>query len=118
MAVVLVFMPWGLFGRPPSVVGLAALAEAPPVRLVWQVQDVGCAVGGTGAVAAIGGQFPYAMVLMLDIMLAALFALSLHFMMGPGGMYSSVMAYFGLVPWCRTAVQHAGLAMDGPGLAP
>lgn len=114
MAVVLVFMPWGLFGRPPSVVRSAAPAEAPP-------RSIG--VAGAGMWAALlaalallpllAGQFPYAMVLMLDIMLAALFALSLHFMMGPGGMYSfGHAAYFGLGAYGAALLfKHAGLAM-------
>src|SRR6202007_1774315 len=39
----------------------------------------------------------YATVLMVDILCFALFAASLHFIMGPGGMYSfGHAAYFGL----------------------
>ncbi|CFM08514.1 branched-chain amino acid ABC transporter permease [Bordetella pertussis] len=40
---------------------------------------------------------PYAVVLTQDILIAVLFAVSLHFMMGPGGMHSfGHAAYFGL----------------------
>src|SRR5207248_9712309 len=42
-------------------------------------------------------QFPYALVLAIDLLVAALFAASLHFIMGPGGMHSfGHAAYFGL----------------------
>ena len=45
----------------------------------------------------LAGSFPYAPVLALDIIVAILFAASLHFMMGPGGMPSfGHAAYFGL----------------------
>jgi branched-chain amino acid transport system permease protein len=41
--------------------------------------------------------FPYFTVLMIDILIAVLFAASLHFIMGPGGMHSfGHAAYFGL----------------------
>src|SRR5215207_5800944 len=41
--------------------------------------------------------FPYAMVLGIDVLIAVLFATSLHFIMGPGGMHSfGHAAYFGL----------------------
>ena len=41
--------------------------------------------------------FPYALVLGIDVLIAVLFATSLHFIMGPGGMHSfGHAAYFGL----------------------
>ncbi len=40
---------------------------------------------------------PYALVLGIDVLIAVLFATSLHFIMGPGGMHSfGHAAYFGL----------------------
>jgi branched-chain amino acid transport system permease protein len=42
-------------------------------------------------------QFPYLLVLGIDVLIAILFAASLHFIMGPGGMHSfGHAAYFGL----------------------
>ena len=52
------------------------------------------------AVAALPLLFPgspYALVLGIDVLIAVLFATSLHFIMGPGGMHSfGHAAYFGL----------------------
>ena len=43
------------------------------------------------------GVWPYLPVLLVDVLVAALFASSLHFIMGPGGLYSfGHAAYFGL----------------------
>lgn len=98
MAVVLVFMPWGLLGRPPSVARASALVEAPLRRAgrPFHLTVVGVAIALL-VLPALDAWWPYAPVLVLDILLAALFALSLHFMMGPGGMYSfGHAAYFGL----------------------
>ena len=45
----------------------------------------------------LGERYPYLVVLMIDILVAVLFATSLHFIMGPGGMHSfGHAAYFGL----------------------
>lgn len=114
MAVVLVFMPWGLFGRAPSLSRPAEASEVPlrvagsGFRLTMVLLVLGLAL-----LPLLGEYFPYAPVLMLDIMLAALFALSLHFMMGPGGMYSfGHAAYFGLGAYGAALLfRHADLSM-------
>jgi branched-chain amino acid transport system permease protein len=78
------------------------------------------AVAGIVVVAALvaiplfGNELPYATVLLVDLFVAALFAASLHFMMGPGGMVSfGHAAYFGLGAYgAGLLVRHAGLPME------
>lgn len=56
----------------------------------------------------------YVTVLAIDLMVAALFAVSLHFIMGPGGMHSfGHAAYFGLAAYgAALLVRKAGLPME------
>ena len=96
MAIVLVLRPWGLLGRAP-VAARGAGALAPPlavpahgVRLALVAVALALAV----VPLASGG---YALVLLTDILLFALFAVSLHFITGPAGLLSfGHAAYFGL----------------------
>jgi len=98
MAVVLMIRPWGLRGKPLTVQRqpLAAAAplapSGPRVRVAWLLLlGVVCLLPGLGA------WLPYASVLAQDVLIAALFAASLAFMMGTGGMVSfGHAAYFGL----------------------
>jgi len=93
MAIVLVLRPRGLLGKPWESAVRAAQVE-PPLR-------PGVAAAGIAATAALalvpfltGG---YALVLLIDVFVFALFAASLHFVMGPGGMVSfGHAAYLGL----------------------
>jgi branched-chain amino acid transport system permease protein len=102
MAVVLVWRPWGLLGQPQAPVRQGGMAEAPlraagaAARAGWAGLLVALAllpfVGG-----GVSGPWPYATVLMTDVLVAALFAASLHFLIGPAGMHSfGHAAYFGL----------------------
>ncbi|HZZ09733.1 MAG TPA: ABC transporter permease [Paraburkholderia sp.] len=98
MAVVLVVRPWGLLGRPNAAVRGAAAPEAPlrPAgkRLKWLASIVVAVL----VLAPLGASlFPYMPVLLVEILIAVLFATSLHFIMGPGGLHSfGHAAYFGL----------------------
>jgi ABC-type branched-subunit amino acid transport system permease subunit len=58
---------------------------------------------------------PYVTVLAIDLLIAALFAASLHFIMGPGGMHSfGHAAYFGLGAYgAALLVRSVGLPMEG-----
>ena len=98
MALVLVFRPWGLFGKPQGAVRSSVPGEAPPraaSRGMWILATV--VVVLLTALPLAGDRYPYAVVLMQDVLVAALFAASLHFMMGPAGMHSfGHAAYFGL----------------------
>lgn len=98
MAVVLVWRPWGLLGRPQAASRNPADIEAPlrparrALRLVaWLLLAL------LLALPLAGQSFPYAVTLSIDLLIAALFATSLHFIMGPAGMHSfGHAAYFGL----------------------
>ncbi|HUP06862.1 MAG TPA: ABC transporter permease, partial [Caldimonas sp.] len=98
MAVVLVVRPWGLLGRPLGPSRYIGSAEAPLRRGPRRAAVL--ALGGLAALAllpVIAASSPYATVLAVDLLVAALFAASLHFIMGPGGMHSfGHAAYFGL----------------------
>jgi branched-chain amino acid transport system permease protein len=95
MAAVLVLRPWGLLGRPQTIAippGMVQALPAPGVRLL------AAAAALLAVLALVPAVFPgYAVVLLTDILVFALFAASLHFLMGPGGMHSfGHAAYFGI----------------------
>lgn len=98
MAVVLVVRPWGLLGRkqaPSRNLG----APEEPLRPADKLFKTGTAVLVLALLVmpALTKGSPYMAVLVTDIMIAALFAASLHFIMGPAGMHSfGHAAYFGL----------------------
>ena len=95
MAAVLVVRPLGLLGRPQS----EAARAAPPARLVPPGRHfVAAAIVLLAVLALVPLAFPgYAVILLTDMLIFALFAASLHFLMGPGGLYSfGHAAYFGL----------------------
>lgn len=98
MALVLIVRPHGLFGRPQPPAARGGPAE-PPLRPFSTPARVFAlaAIALFAAVPLIGALVSYAPVLALDMLVAALFAASLHFIMGPGGMASfGHAAYFGL----------------------
>jgi branched-chain amino acid transport system permease protein len=96
MALVLVIRPWGLLGRPSVAQRGPAAVEPPPGRLTrrgWAA--VGLAIAALAAMPVASGE--YTLILLTDVFVFALFAVSLHFMMGPGGLVSfGHAAYFGL----------------------
>jgi len=96
MAVVLVLRPWGLLGKPMALVRGAASVEPPLGRLEAKTALATLPILAVLLIAPLaGGQ--YAVILLTDIVVFALFAVSLHFMMGPGGLVSfGHAAYFGL----------------------
>jgi branched-chain amino acid transport system permease protein len=98
MALVLIVRPYGLLGR-----------EQPPVRHPAEIEDplrpagttlkiiAGLMLLGLILLALADRASPYTLVLGIDVLIAVLFATSLHFIMGPGGMHSfGHAAYFGL----------------------
>ncbi len=98
MAVVLVVRPWGLMGREQAPSRHAGAADAPLERADRPLK-VGAAIMLAVLVLmpVLSSGSPYTVVLMIDLLIAALFAASLHFIMGPGGMHSfGHAAYFGL----------------------
>ncbi|MGE8588157.1 MAG: ABC transporter permease [Alcaligenes sp.] len=119
MAVVLVFRPWGLFGRPQAVSRNSAPIEAPlrPSGLAFRVL-VAAVLAVMAALPMLTQWFPYAPVLALDILVVSLFAISLHFMMGPGGMNSfGHAAYFGLGAYAAALLLKAAALSMGWSIA-
>jgi branched-chain amino acid transport system permease protein len=96
MAVVLVIRPWGLFGRQQGVARGAAAVEL-PLQLPPPALIKALALALLALALLPLASDRYTLVLMTDILVFALFAVSLHFIMGPAGMHSfGHAAYFGL----------------------
>jgi ABC-type branched-subunit amino acid transport system permease subunit len=96
MAIVLIDRPYGLLARTPAP-GIHRPEQ--PIRPAPQTFK---AFGLAAILVLLAGpllarQTPYLLVLGIDVLIAVLFAASLHFIMGPGGMHSfGHAAYFGL----------------------
>ena len=98
MAAVLVWRPWGLFGRPQATSRYVGMPEEPlrPAGTTYLAVAAALALA-LAALPLFTVNSPYTLVLMIDLLIAALFAVSLHFIMGPAGMHSfGHAAYFGL----------------------
>jgi len=95
MAIVLIARPWGLYGQPPAPAAVAEqrdLQRLPGWRFALAAAFLLAALAAAPLVAD-----EYALVLGADVLIFALFAVSLHFIIGPGGMASfGHAAYFGL----------------------
>ena len=115
MAVVLVVRPWGLMGRAQGAVRALGEAEL-PIRPADKpfLTAVAVVVLGLLALPTLSSGSPYAVVLTIDLLVAALFAASLHFIMGPAGMHSfGHAAYFGLGAYAAAlGVRKLGLPME------
>jgi branched-chain amino acid transport system permease protein len=98
MAVVLIARPYGLLGREQGAVRNPAEAEDPMRPATLPLKLAGAAVLVALLLLPLASKTsPYALVLGIDVLIAILFATSLHFIMGPGGMHSfGHAAYFGL----------------------
>jgi branched-chain amino acid transport system permease protein len=114
MAIVLVLRPQGLLGKPWLTQRAATGHVEPPLRPAGERARI-AAVVALAALAALplatGG---YTLVLAIDILVFALFAASLHFIMGPGGMVSfGHAAYFGLGAYgAALLLKQAGWRME------
>ena len=98
MAAVLIVRPHGLLGGIPIAARSAAATEDPlrPASPLLKTAAAGVLVGLV-ALAGVQSFSPYTLVLGTDVLIAVIFAVSLHFIMGPGGMHSfGHAAYFGL----------------------
>jgi branched-chain amino acid transport system permease protein len=83
MALVLIARPWGLLGKPqPAPRAATAEPPLPPFPRTAFLVGTAALLGAP----ALGGD--YALVLIGDMLVFALFAVSLHFLIGPGGMLS------------------------------
>ena len=98
MASVLIARPYGLLGRPQGQVRSIAEPED-PIRPATPALKI---LGATILVLLLclpllAQSSPYLLILGIDVLIAVIFATSLHFIMGPGGMHSfGHAAYFGL----------------------
>lgn len=116
MAAVLIWRPWGLLGRQVAAPRNSAEIET-PIRSA----DKRSKIFGAVVLAALlllplaGKNYPYSLVLGIDILIAILFVTSLHFIMGPGGMHSfGHAAYFGLGAFgAGLLVKHLAWPMEG-----
>ncbi len=110
MAVVLVVRPYGLLGRPSATprAQVAIMAASRPPRGRWILLVI--------AVLAVAPLLidRYSIVLLNDVLVFALFAASLHFFMGTGGMISfGHAAYFGIGAYAAALLlKRAGLQME------
>lgn len=98
MAAVLMVRPWGLLGQAQSAPRISHAQEAPLALGNPRTRWVGLCVGAALiALPLFTTDSPYTLVLGIDLAVAALFAASLHFIMGPAGMHSfGHAAYFGV----------------------
>src|ERR1700722_5521791 len=98
MAIVLIARPYGLLGREQAAVRSVSEPELPILPATTAGKIGGLAVLVVLAyLPLLARNSPYTLVLGIDVLIAVLFATSLHFIMGPGGMHSfGHAAYFGL----------------------
>ena len=98
MALVLVLRPYGLLGKIQTQVRLRRVADSRPQKAPHWLRAAG--VGLLAALAMLpilSSWFPYATVILIEIMIAALYAASLYVLLSPAGMLSfGQAAYFGL----------------------
>jgi branched-chain amino acid transport system permease protein len=97
MAIVLIVRPYGLLGRPQPAVRNPAEIDDPIRPATLPLKAATAAALICLLLLPLANVSPYALVLGIDVLIAILFATSLHFIMGPGGMHSfGHAAYFGL----------------------
>ena len=115
MAVVLVWRPWGLMGRAQAASRNTAAVE-PPLRAAGRplLMAAAALLVILLVLPSATASSPYITVLAIDLLTAALFAASLHFIMGPAGMHSfGHAAYFGLGAYAAALLMlKAGWAME------
>ena len=107
MAVVLVLRPWGLLGQPDTAVRAHGEPPERPLREAGPRFRLAALVliAFLAALPAFAGD--YALVLATEMLTLALFAASLHFIMGGGGMVSfGHAAYFGLGAYAAALFVH------------
>ena len=115
MAAVLMVRPWGLLGKPQSAPRASTEQETPFALGNARTQRVWVCIGvALLALPLFTADAPYTLVLGIDLAVAALFAASLHFIMGPAGMHSfGHAAYFGVGAYAAALlVLRAGLSSE------
>jgi branched-chain amino acid transport system permease protein len=103
MGVVLALRPHGLFGRPRATPPATPVGEAPrPASMPWRLAAL-AAVIAIAAMPLYAGDYPIDLV--AELLILAVFAASLQFMMGLGGLMS-----FGHAAWLGLGAYGAALA--------
>ena len=114
MAIVLIARPYGLLGKPQGNVRSVAEPEEPirPATPVLKIFGAAVLILLL-ALPVLAQSSPYLLILGTDVLIAVIFATSLHFIMGPGGMHSfGHAAYFGLGAYgAALLVKAAGFPM-------
>ena len=115
MAAVLVVKPWGLLGKPEPAAGRAALPEGilhPKGFATLEKALLGLAIGAVLALPLFGDA--YAVKVATEVLVFALAAFSLNFLVGNGGIVSfGHAAYFGLGAYAAgLLVTKGGLPME------
>jgi len=113
MAVVLVVRPYGLLGRPELVGHGRQMLDDPLRPATWRFKALALLLL-LGLVAAPLYLGTYALVLLIDILILALFATALHAVIGPGGLLSfGHAAFFGGGAYAAALlVRYAGTPME------
>ena len=119
MAAVLVIRPYGLLGKAEAHPRAAAQATEMPIRPASRSLILATAAGLAVLVLLpwFGGEYVQSVV--TEILILALFAASLHFIMSIGGLVSfGHAAYFGIGAYaCALLVTHLSVPMEGGMLA-
>ena len=115
MAAVLMVRPWGLLGKPQSAPRAPTDQDLPMTLGNAHTQRAWLTLGALLlALPWFTAESSYTLVLGIDLLVAALFAASLHFIMGPAGMHSfGHAAYFGVGAYAAALlVLRAGLSSE------
>ena len=115
MAAVLMVRPWGLLGKPQSAPRARSKQDTPFALGGLRTQVAWLLVGAALlSLPLFSADSPYTLVLGIDLAVAALFAASLHFIMGPAGMHSfGHAAYFGVGAYAAALlVLRAGVSSE------
>ena len=115
MAVVLVIKPWGLFGKPDAAAGRAIMPEGILSLKRFGTLDnimAAVAIAVLLAIPIVGDN--YMVKVGIEVLVLALAAFSLHFLIGVGGIVSfGHAAYFGLGAYAAgLLVTKGGMAME------
>lgn len=114
MAAVLMVRPYGLLGRPPGAIRASVSISERPYRRAGLVAKLAAAGAALALLALPFLAGDYALIVVTEMLILALFAASLQFLMGPGGLISfGHAAYFGLGAYAAALlVRHLGAGME------
>jgi len=119
MAAVLVIRPYGLLGKPETHPRVSTQSADAPIRPADRslILAIAALLAVLTLLPLFGGE--YAQSVVTEILILALFAASLHFIMSVGGLVSfGHAAYFGIGAYaCALLVTHMSVPMEGGMLA-